>query len=819
MRTFILFLAFAVHSTLMWGQKPTPVLNLTPVKTPFISATPKASDTQGFHLAEADYTALRGCRPHSLSMTLPFPALGMVELQLSEYCNLSDEFTVARSTVKGTREEHYVPDLVTYEVVSARVNGAPIENAMGPVVLFKNFLQASIRLDGQQWELAPSQRPSERTTFVAEHVLFNTAKSNATNTFTCAVEDQERELQRLSKSQQRSMVPQCVEVGLDIDNFTFNTFADCYAAIDWALGVLAGVDLVYRTELNDLITLQASYVNVWEVPEPWASTVNDAGTMLDQLRTTWNSTNAVLAAANWDVVHLMSKRNDTGTGGIAYLSVVCDPSFACGFSSAMDNQSNFPTIPPNFTWNLFVVAHELGHNFGSNHTHWCGWPGGPDHPDEVAGSSGTIHDCFESEDGCNEPVINEQGTIMSYCHLQPAGAILEFHPVVEQAALFPTLNANGFCHDNCGAIETSCGSFGCTDPAACNYNPDAVQDDGSCGVVDECGVCAGLGASCTGCTDATACNFFEDALFDDGSCIFPPPGYPCDCATDFALLADVAASQSSSVLEQAVGTLTTVNISIDWIASGSSWPGDMLLEIGAPDGSCIGIGGYDVATGCALGSQAWPASWNVTASGTYTHSVDLTSSGLGGEGEWTITAINGWTGSGTVSYNLSVTLDGVCSGDPQFGGCTDPEACNYDESATLDDGSCNPGTAAYVDGDGDGYGQFFAYYFCGTVVPAGVVTEDGDCNDANSTMYPSAPGTGIGIDNNCNGTIDPDEEAGLPCPEDVNGDDAVSVADVLAVLSEFGCEFTGCQNDADGDNAVTVSDVLAILSAFGSDCP
>ena len=86
-------------------------------------------------------------------------------------------------------------------------------------------------------------------------------------------------------------------------------------------------------------------------------------------------------------------------------------------------------------------------------------------------------------------------------------------------------------------------------------------------------------------------------------------------------------------------------------------------------------------------------------------------------------------------------------------------------------------------------------------------------------MYPSAPGTGIGIDNNCNGTIDPDEEAGPPCPEDVNGDDAVSVADVLAVLSEFGCEFTGCQNDADGDNAVTVSDVLAILSAFGSDCP
>ena len=134
---------------------------------------------------------------------------------------------------------------------------------------------------------------------------------------------------------------------------------------------------------------------------------------------------------------------------------------------------------------------------------------------------------------------------MSYRHLQPAGAILEFHPVVEQAALFPTINANGFCHGNCAAIETSCGSYGCTDPTACNYNPDAVQDDGSCGVIDECGVCAGLGASCTGCTDPAACNYFEDAIFDDGSCTFPPAGFPCDCVTEVTAVADLAATPVS----------------------------------------------------------------------------------------------------------------------------------------------------------------------------------------------------------------------------------------------------------------------------------
>ena len=151
MRNLLLLLALAC-STMTLAQKSQEVLSLTPVKTPTRSATAKAVATQGLHLDALDYAALRGRRPQALSMTLPFPELGMVELQLQQYCNLSDEFTVARSTADGTREEHYIPDLATYEVVSAKVNGVPSENAMGPVVLFKNFLQASIRLDGQQWE-------------------------------------------------------------------------------------------------------------------------------------------------------------------------------------------------------------------------------------------------------------------------------------------------------------------------------------------------------------------------------------------------------------------------------------------------------------------------------------------------------------------------------------------------------------------------------------------------------------------------------------------------------------------------------------------
>ena len=58
---------------------------------------------------------------------------------------------------------------------------------------------------------------------------------------------------------------------------------------------------------------------------------------------------------------------------------------------------------------------------------------------------------------------------------------------------------------------------------------------------------------------------------------------------------------------------------------------------------------------------------------------------------------------------------------------------------------------------------------------------------------------------------------GNPCPEDLDGDGAVGVSDVLMVLGEFGCA-SNCTMDIDGDQSVGVSDVLAVLSVFGEVC-
>jgi hypothetical protein len=81
-----------------------------------------------------------------------------------------------------------------------------------------------------------------------------------------------------------------------------------------------------------------------------------------------------------------------------------------------------------------------------------------------------------------------------------------------------------------GTCNNGCANVGCTNPLACNYDSSAVWDDNSCLTVYGCidatacnynalatcddGSCGGT----TGCMDANACNYSPSATCDDGSC-------------------------------------------------------------------------------------------------------------------------------------------------------------------------------------------------------------------------------------------------------------------------------------------------------------
>ena len=112
-----------------------------------------------------------------------------------------------------------------------------------------------------------------------------------------------------------------------------------------------------------------------------------------------------------------------------------------------------------------------------------------------------VDDCVGDYDACG--VCNGPGAIYDCgCEDIPAG---------DCDCNGNQLDALGVCGGNCTSDADQDGicdadeTAGCTDETACNYNPDATDDDGSCAQFDACGICDGPGAiyDC-GCSDIPA---------------------------------------------------------------------------------------------------------------------------------------------------------------------------------------------------------------------------------------------------------------------------------------------------------------------------
>lgn len=108
-------------------------------------------------------------------------------------------------------------------------------------------------------------------------------------------------------------------------------------------------------------------------------------------------------------------------GGSPYTGSVCNTSRGyCVLG--ITNQGKYPTI--NYTWDVNVATHEMGHNFSAPHTHNCYWQ------PRMIDTCVTKTKPFQIGDAClsgqNYPV---PGTIMSYCHTSNStrNVQLKFH--------------------------------------------------------------------------------------------------------------------------------------------------------------------------------------------------------------------------------------------------------------------------------------------------------------------------------------------------------------------------------------------------------
>jgi hypothetical protein len=158
---------------------------------------------------------------------------------------------------------------------------------------------------------------------------------------------------------------------------------------------------------------------------------------------------------------------------------------------------------------------------------------------------------------------------------------------------------------------------------------------------------------------------------------------------------------------------------------------------------------------------------------------------IDGAGDFTVVDLT-LQSAGTVSYNVTGAACAAIS----------PQPC----SGVEDFGAAPPETlgpfVANLSSDGTTY----------TLEIAVTIEDD---------LVPANPGLVLAT---VSGTLVATAPVPAPCPEDTDGSGTVDLADLLAVLADFGQPLSG-PTDVNGSGGVDLADLLAVLAAFGTTCP
>jgi hypothetical protein len=210
-------------------------------------------------------------------------------------------------------------------------------------------------------------------------------------------------------------------VAIDTDNELmlgkFND--DTTAATNYLASLFAAIDVMYERDLLVRLVQGTTFLRVSTTADPYVQ-VDTAGAdpnELNEFSTYWNNNFGSVQRA---VAAMISGKQGSpnSASGIAWINGLCSKSVGYSFSQVFKISY--------LAGDALVVGHEIGHNFGSPHTHCYSPP---------------IDMCFNSEPGCYSgptscpapstinTVTGVTGTIMSYCHLLGGcSSSMVFHP-------------------------------------------------------------------------------------------------------------------------------------------------------------------------------------------------------------------------------------------------------------------------------------------------------------------------------------------------------------------------------------------------------
>ncbi len=166
------------------------------------------------------------------------------------------------------------------------------------------------------------------------------------------------------------------------------------AAAAYVATLIGGMNSIYQRDVN--IAFELSYLRLWVGEDPYD---RPDGSQLDQFRAYWE---ANMGSVSRHLAHFISGRGLGG--GVAWLGQICT-TYSYASSGNLSGYFPYPLIDNHAqNWDMFVFAHESGHNLGTGHTHDSYTP--------------VIDGCGNGD--CTV-AYQHNGTIMSYCHTCAGG--------------------------------------------------------------------------------------------------------------------------------------------------------------------------------------------------------------------------------------------------------------------------------------------------------------------------------------------------------------------------------------------------------------
>ncbi len=230
-----------------------------------------------------------------------------------------------------------------------------------------------------------------------KYIIYNDARMTVPSNISCDTPDPDYVPAKKGKYTTQAVAAnaKCATMYFEIDYTLFQSNgSNVTATTNWFTSVYNNVQTLFA---NSGIKVSMKSIYIWTTPDPYTGLNSNA--QLSKFR-------SIRPSFDGDLGQLIA--SDAGSqGGVA--------DTVMGFCSSMnhayaDVNLAFSGIIT-YSWTVQVIAHELGHLMGSNHTHACAWNG----------NNTPLDGCGQvlqySEGSCPQGPIPSSGSIMSYCYL------------------------------------------------------------------------------------------------------------------------------------------------------------------------------------------------------------------------------------------------------------------------------------------------------------------------------------------------------------------------------------------------------------------